>query len=115
MLLDSQRLSVEEVFLQAVQKDPAQRQAFLDTACADSKVRTRVQALLKAHDNAGDFLDSPAVQPAPSADNQTPRTSHGETASSDETLDFLDRCDKPNRLGCLGNYEIVEILPSPAA
>lgn len=60
--MDNQRLNVEEVFLQAVAKDPAQRQAFLDATCADRKVRTRVEELLKAHDSAGDFLDGPAVQ-----------------------------------------------------
>jgi hypothetical protein len=108
--LDSQRLSVEELFLQAVQEDPAHRQAFLDTACADGKVRTRVEALLKAHDNAGTFLDGPAVQPAPLVDTEKLRTSPGETAAADETLDFLTRCDMPGRLGLLAHYEILEIL-----
>src|SRR6516225_18442 len=66
-VLDSQRLTVEEIFLQAVQKDPADRPAFLEATCTDSKLRMRVEALLKAHDNVGDFLDGPAVRPAPSA------------------------------------------------
>src|SRR6187401_2004506 len=104
------RLSVEEVFLQALQEDPAQRQAFLDTACADSTVRARVEALLSAHESAGDFLAGPAVQPAPLADTRMLRPSDGETTCSDETLDFLDRCDSPGRLGLLAHYEIVEIV-----
>jgi len=117
--LDAQRLNVEEVFLQAVEKDPAERQAFLDATCADSKVRTRVEALLKAHDNAGSFLDRPAVQPALLAGRQNPRGLDDDASSSGsapagaaapETLDFLERCDRPDRLGLLAHYEIHEIL-----
>jgi serine/threonine protein kinase len=116
--LDAQRLSVEEIFLQAVEKDPAEREAFLDATCADSKVRTRVEALLKAHDNAGNFLDGPAVQPAPLASTHNLRA-HADEASSPgpdqagaahETLDFLEPCDTPDRLGLLGHYEILDIV-----
>lgn len=103
--MDSHRLSVEDVFLQAVQEDPARRKAYLDTACADNKVRTRVEALLKAHDNAGAFMAGPAVQPSPLADPPG-----CETPSSAEMLSFLDRCDTPGRLGLLAHYEILEIL-----
>src|SRR5262249_34785708 len=109
-VLDATPFTVEEVFLQAVEKDPADRQAFLDSTCADVKVRTRVDALLKAHDSAGAFLESPAVQPATLADTEGFRAPHSETTSSDETLDFLDRCDTPGRLGLLAHYEILEIL-----
>lgn len=109
-VLDAQRLNVEEVFLQAVQKDPADRPAFLDAACADSKVRTRVEALLKAHDNAGSFLDGPAVRPAAVADTQEPHTQGSDTTSAHEPLDFLDRCATPDRLGLLAHYEVLDII-----
>src|SRR5438067_4670188 len=112
MFLVAQRLSVEEVFLQAVQEDPAQRQAFLDATCADSKVRTRVEALLKAHDNAGNFLDSPAVHEAPLPDSHDGNASSPSPtqacASAHETLDFLERCATPGRLGLLAHYEILD-------
>jgi serine/threonine protein kinase len=112
--LDSQRPSVEEVFLQAVQKDAADRPAFLEATCADSKVRTRVEALLKAHDSAGNFLDGPAVQPAPLAGRHAGDASSSwpaqACAAAHETLDFLDRCDTPDRLGLLAHYEILDIL-----
>jgi len=114
IVLDTQRPSVEEIFYQAVQKDPAERQAFLDTTCADSKMRRRVEVLLKAHDNAGSFLDGPAIQPAPLAgrhdgDVSSPAPPQA-GAAAHETLDFLDRCDRPGRLGLLAHYEILEIL-----
>jgi serine/threonine protein kinase len=109
---------VEEVFLQAVDKDPAERRAFLEATCADRDVRTRVEALLKAHDSAGTFLEGPAVQPASLTSRQHPPP-HADGASSPgpapagaghETLDFLDPCDTAGRLGLLAHYEIVEIL-----
>lgn len=108
--MNSHPLNVEEVFLQAVEKDPAERRAFLDATCADGKVRTRVEALLKAHDSAGDFLDGPAVRPAPLAGTQLLPTSQGEATSPDQPLDFLAPCDRPDRLGLLAHYEILEIL-----
>jgi hypothetical protein len=43
--------------------DPAQRAAYLDTACAgDPALRARIEALLHSSDIAGDFLDTPAVE-----------------------------------------------------
>ena len=108
--MDAQRLNVEEVFLQAVQKDPAERPAFLDATCADSKVRMRVEALLKAHDNAGSFLDGPAVRPAPLAGTQSSVRHLAILLPPTKPLDFLDRCDTPDRLGLLAHYEILEIL-----
>jgi hypothetical protein len=106
-VLAAQRLSVEEAFLQAVQKDPAERQAFLDTTCADSTMRRRVEALLKAHDNAGAFLEGPAVRSVLAG---TPSLRAASTAACDDPLEFLERCDKPDRLGLLANYEVLEIL-----
>ena len=77
-------LNVEEVFLQAVEKDPIARTTFLDAACADGTVRTRVEALLKAHDTAGDFLDGPAVRPASLPRAQKLRVREGDPSFADE-------------------------------
>ena len=110
--MDAQRPNVEEVFLQAVQKDPAERPAFLDATCADSKVRTRVEALLKAHDTAGRLFGRPGRPASPLAGTQNPVLSRERSSAcrAHETLDFLDRCDTPDRLGLLAHYEILEIL-----
>src|SRR5262245_35667351 len=44
------------------------RQAYLDRACADApQLRLKVEALLRAYDDAGSFLESPAAAPAPTA------------------------------------------------
>jgi serine/threonine protein kinase/formylglycine-generating enzyme required for sulfatase activity len=108
--LASRQPNLEEIFLETVQRDPAHRQAFLEETCTDSNVRTRVEALLKAHDSAGNFLERPAVEPTSLTGTQGPRDHDGETTSTRETLNFLDRCDTPGRLGLLAHYEIVEVL-----
>ena len=110
MSLDSQRLSIEEVFIRAIQEDPARRQAFLDTACSDGRVRTRVEALLTAHDKAGDFLAGSAIQRANLLSTQTFPAIHCESTATEESLEFLDRCDTPGRLGLLAHYEILDVL-----
>jgi len=101
---------VEEVFLQALEGDPAARTAFLDAACADGPVRTRVEALLKAHDAAGDFLSGPAVRPAPLPGVQTLPAREGDLPSAGELPAFLDRCETPGRVGRLAHYEILDVL-----
>ncbi|MFO1514299.1 MAG: ECF-type sigma factor [Verrucomicrobiota bacterium] len=48
------------VFAQAIQVPPAARTAFLDDACAgDGSLRAKVELLLRAHDQAGNFLEKP--------------------------------------------------------
>lgn len=56
--MDSDR----ELFERAVEAPPDGRAAVLEALCPDPAARARVQALLDAHDRAGDgFLDRPAV------------------------------------------------------
>src|SRR5688500_1282954 len=57
-----------ELFLAALDLQPADRSAFLDAAGADPVVRARVEAMLAAEGPARDFLKQPAVaagHPAP--------------------------------------------------
>jgi serine/threonine protein kinase len=50
-----------ELFLKALELPSAERQAFLDHACAgDSALRAEVESLLEANACAGSFLESPA-------------------------------------------------------
>jgi serine/threonine protein kinase len=54
------------IFDAALQLAEDQRAAYLDEACAgDSLLRQRVEALLRAHEGAGSFMDSPAQGPIP--------------------------------------------------
>jgi serine/threonine protein kinase len=73
----SQHEKLEQLFCQALEKATvAERAAFLDEACGgDAALRTSVEALLRAHVDAGGFLDVPAVDP--NATRETPRPSEG--------------------------------------
>ena len=56
----------EEIFLQALEREPAARAAFLNTACAsDDSLRTLAERLLAGHQGAVSFLqDSAPASPA---------------------------------------------------
>jgi hypothetical protein len=63
MTLDPRR--VQAIFLEAAEcQDPKERAAILDRECsADPELRGRIEALLRAHDEFGDFLNEPVVGP----------------------------------------------------
>lgn len=51
-----------DLFLIAVEREPAERGAFLDDACGvDAGLRDEVEGLLQSHTEAGDFLEAPAL------------------------------------------------------
>jgi serine/threonine protein kinase len=122
MAIDPKR--VKEIFLEAAElPDEAARAAYLDKACgADAGVRERVQALLRSHDPEGSFLGTPAaVVPdpdraatrdfAPAPDNTATRiTDGGVGASDEEPLTFLAPPTRPDSLGRLGHYEVLQVL-----
>ena len=58
-------MSERTVFLNALDRpDPAERAAYMDEACAgEPALRERVEALLRSHAVAGDFLAPPAMSP----------------------------------------------------
>ena len=50
------------IFTQALQLPVGERAAFLDRVCAgDENLRRNVEALLRAHDRVGDFLETPPL------------------------------------------------------
>lgn len=84
-------LSVEGIFLVALSKTGTERETFLNAQCADQTQRQRVEALLVAYEQAGDFLQKPAVTSEPTPIGQ-----------------YLAPCELPGTLGRLGPYEILE-------
>jgi serine/threonine protein kinase/Flp pilus assembly protein TadD len=64
---------IEAIFVAALQLPAGQRASYLAQACdGDARLRQRVEELLKAHDKAGAFLETPAPEvrrspPAPAA------------------------------------------------
>jgi eukaryotic-like serine/threonine-protein kinase len=57
---------IDQVFQAALACDPAERAGFLDGACAnDAALRLEVESLLVADEQAGGFIESPALEMAP--------------------------------------------------
>ncbi|HJU55442.1 MAG TPA: protein kinase [Pyrinomonadaceae bacterium] len=70
---------IKEIFHASLERDPEERRAFLAQACAgDDALRGEVEALIKAHESEGSFIDSPAYEAAAGwlagedADNSAP-------------------------------------------
>ncbi len=64
--MEKQLLTVKAVFDHAHElTSPGERRAYLDQACAEAPdLKAKVEALLKAYEDAGDFLEWPAPGPA---------------------------------------------------
>ena len=56
-------MTERDIFIAALQKeDPAQRQAYLDEACAGQpELRRQVESLLRLYEGAGSFLEKAAA------------------------------------------------------
>jgi serine/threonine protein kinase len=55
-------LEVEDVLQAALDRPPQERDSFLDQACAgDEELKSEAAALICAHDEAGDFIERPAI------------------------------------------------------
>ena len=60
------------VFTEALRLLPAEREHYLSEACkGDVELRRRVEALLQAYEQAGDFLGRPAAERPPNAANES--------------------------------------------
>src|SRR5262245_51413417 len=101
----------QTIFTLALEKqDPAQRAAFLDSACAgDSALRRRVERLLEQHQTAGSFLQTPALGASDSSQSDPDADAQQNSQESDD-LGFLTPTDKPGVLGRLGHYDILEVI-----
>src|SRR5438132_12567593 len=107
-------MTEETLFAAALDKaTPAERSAFLDDACSgDPLLRRRVEALLQSHEQV-DFLKAPAVQrPGKLVGAATTRTEPDPTDGDDAkaSLGLLAPSEKPDSLGRLGHYEVLEII-----
>src|SRR6266545_2462821 len=116
----------ETIFAAALEKsNPAERTAFVAEACgADVELRRRIEGLLAAHDKAGTFLHRPAVALPDPAEAEThayrpPGSEPGDgptrtfSEDADDTADalaFLQPSARPDSLGRIGHYEVLEVL-----
>ncbi|MFO0968630.1 MAG: serine/threonine-protein kinase [Gemmataceae bacterium] len=117
--------NLEAIFFAALDKEDAiERAAFLDSACAgDAELRRLVEKLLSAHPKMGEFLKKPIgeqLSVSPSDETQALSASTDEAATGahpkdeapnkDEPLSFLEPSTRPDSLGRLGHYEMLQVL-----
>src|SRR5262245_40660394 len=90
-------MSERSIFLNALdRKDPADRAAYLDAACAGKpELRQRIERLLQSHLVEDTFLEVPALE----------QLDRGEQA-----LTFLAPSRAPGGLGRLDHYEVLEVV-----
>jgi serine/threonine protein kinase len=100
----------ETLFANALEKaDPAERAAFVRDACgADVELRRRMESLLAAHDRAGPFLKKSPVEPPPEPTKVFPAEDGSDDV--DDLLGFLSPPTRPDSLGRIDQYEILELL-----
>jgi WD40 repeat protein len=114
--MPGQRPDIEAIFHAARQKPPAERPAYLDGACGDdAELRQRVEQFLGAQDDIGSFLEAPAVQrpveaPLRQAPTDNTEIESAADAADSASLDFLSPSQKPESLGRLAHYEILEVI-----
>lgn len=103
-------MDIESIFDRAQSMDSHElQQAYLDQACGDdSKLRARLEALLRASRSAGSFLEKPPAGLIPTI--ATGDFSSVDDRCDDVTLSFLTPSSKPNCLGTLGQYEVVDVV-----
>ncbi len=117
-------MNERDVFIAALQRGSRARwQAYLDEACGkDRALRRRVEALLEAHDRAGNFLQEPLLgsvvaaafleHPTGSQPGQdaAPETKDRTTESRPPALEFLAPPQRPDEMGRLGHYRVLRLL-----
>jgi eukaryotic-like serine/threonine-protein kinase len=55
-------MRAQELFLIAIKLEPDQREAFLDQTCGDMALRQEAASLIKAYEQAGNFLENSPVE-----------------------------------------------------
>jgi hypothetical protein len=114
-------MTEREIFLAALDRDdPAERAKYRDQACAgDATLRQRIEAVLRSHEQTGDFPKVPPGETPIDLGGQTPAATSGSAIShvgeplskgGDPTLDFLSPSQKPGSLGRLDHYEMLAVV-----
>jgi WD40 repeat protein len=97
---------VEAIFSAALEKpSPEERSALLDESCAgDAALRQRVEALLKAHQEANSFLQGPL--PAVDATPTGPASADAPTVGLEESATSV----LGTKVRYVGDYELLELI-----
>jgi serine/threonine protein kinase len=127
LAMNNNSASAQAAFTAALKiVDPAARAQFVAESCqGDPSLKARVEALLRAHEQPNSLLDSPLVtprdvgngetrtfQPGPSPESASRHSGSDGTAGIDDEipLGFLLPATRPDSLGRIGHYEVLQIL-----
>ena len=101
---------MEALFFATLEKETAaERAAYLDSACGgDAELRRQVEKLLNAHPRVGDFLKKPVVEQLAAGLEQPDATRR--SPNEESTIDFLQPSTRPDLLGRIGHYDVLEVL-----
>jgi hypothetical protein len=130
--------ALEALFFAALEiESAAERSAYLDSACGnDTELRRQVERLLNAHPRVGDFLKKPVVEQLAADPEHSPATQSPASSTEDRSagpagpnappaarpgsegsggdehgaLGFLQPSTRPDSLGRLDHYEVLEVL-----
>ncbi|MDQ3667199.1 MAG: protein kinase [Acidobacteriota bacterium] len=84
-------LQLKQIFQSALEREPAERSAFLNQACAcDAALRSEVESLIASHDQAGDSIEAMAVEAAT------------EMLSGDQTVSIVGKH--------IGHYQVLNLI-----
>jgi formylglycine-generating enzyme required for sulfatase activity/serine/threonine protein kinase len=128
-------MTEETIFATALEKPADARAAYLAEACGnDEALRTRLEKLLAASDRVGNFMANPVAAPAavdPAATEASPASADRDgdarrgspdpvvteadrgakaTDPDEEPLTFLAPPTRPDSLGRIGHYEVLQVL-----
>ncbi|MHC4071497.1 MAG: protein kinase domain-containing protein, partial [Planctomycetota bacterium] len=77
-VMNDESKNVKQVFAEALEKSIEERPAYLNEACSeDADLRAEVEELLKAHEQAGDFMEAPAIEAEVTLEDTAPTEGHG--------------------------------------
>jgi uncharacterized protein (TIGR03067 family) len=119
-------MTEETIFAAALELKPTERAAYLAGVCGDdAALRKRLEGLLAASDRAGSFMARPAVAsavpleaataiiPGEATPHDATITRNGpasEAEEPDDILGFLTPSTRPDSLGRIGHYEVLQVL-----
>lgn len=105
-------MNEQSIFLAALEiEDPRERAQYIRDACGDDEaLREQVESLFSAHEQSGEFLDSPALQQMMKGQSSGASTADPHAVQREIDLSFLEPSETPDSLGRLGRYEIREMI-----
>jgi non-specific serine/threonine protein kinase/serine/threonine-protein kinase len=104
---------IEQLFHAALQREEAQRGAFLEDACAgDQALRREVESLLAHEDRSEEFMDSPALEFAAKALARDQAGSETPAIAGVAAAGARDPLDNPLIGIRVGSYRLVELIGS---